>query len=309
MSYIDKLEALTLPKLYELSKTIFESSDESEIVDACDTLIKLTPIPCLEVSGLSELYRARVDIPQAIGKLDEILWKPNHLHVDNRANTGAEQLLYFANHIHTCIEEVRVPPSINLPVNVIAMGPSKECSIFIFPVGELYHVLRTNSSRFILPEIAKEILGILKDLGEEKSMTYCLADAMVLDAFSGDNRIISNAISRAIFSNMKEEGLLAFTSAKHYGALNYACRPSFLLSSLKLKGGLFCPKAKFFGYGMWDVNCTKYISSVSAKGRVNWKNMQGILGSEKVKPIASECFRLNMDIKANMGHPISTSEN
>ena len=201
--------------------------------------------------------------------VDELIWQKATPAKLGRANPEGYQVLYLADRRDTALAEARVNSD---SVVIAEFVIQKEKNVRVAPIGELAQVQRTGRG-FLAGEQSKAISELLKASSFENATSLLITDAFLRDCLVGhDDYDLSSHVALSIFSKHPEIAVVAYSSRRQSGAINFAVGVDRFWEAWALCSVSF-GHASHLAMGYFSMATSKAVTGVSQDGRLTWEDL------------------------------------
>ena len=230
------------------------------------------------------MWRARLAQPQPYGSAMEMSFPPASITRNGRLNDAGAPHLYLATQDRTAILEVGA--SSGDYVQLAGYLPTPRTSLRLASVGELFQIIKTGASRFLLSDYARKFRELVCDYMARLS-NFERERMLFIDAFlasiledseaSKTDYVKSRAIASLALRDARTEGVI-YPSKCDATGVNLIVRPSAAERKLQQVACLHAKISIVREFGLIEIAEVRIAKGVDKRGAYDWSTSPVLAG-------------------------------
>ncbi|MGZ0078437.1 RES domain-containing protein [Methylomonas sp. YC3] len=197
----------------------------------------------------------------------DLLWRQNIPASAGRANPKGFSILYVADRPETALNEIRAERS-SVLMSELEICPGKQ--VTVCPIGELMQIQRTGRG-FLCGNRSDSISSIINACSHEEAKSLLLTDAFLYECLVSDDDDYkkSSWVAKSIFEKNLECSVIAYSSVRLRGALNFAIRTENFWDAWGISSARRM-RAKHLALGYYDLTDVCHVTGIWTSGKLEW---------------------------------------
>lgn len=204
------------------------------------------------------------EIPE---RVDDVIWKKRVPPKLGRANAEGFGVIYLSDRRDTALREARVERS-SVAIADFEIRPHH--TVRICPIGEFFQIIRRGRG-FLLGDESKVLSDMLNACPLRDARSLVIADAFLYDQIVGqDNYKISSHVTGAMFKKLPHVSVIAYSSCRQLGAINFAVRTDTFWKDWGLRS-VTRAFAEHLVLGFYKLSQITSVTGIWKSGRFEWE--------------------------------------